>query len=110
MGLESIFGEMCARQTTPPDGLEWLPGRAAAIREDNLYGGVRLKLVPCLGNIRIPVQVDVGFGDANPRRPRPPSGRVFSISHRYRSLPTALKPALQKNSMPQRFWARPTAG
>lgn len=64
MGLESIFDEMCALRTTPPDGLEWLPGKAAAIREDNPYGGVRLKLVACLGNIRIPVQVDVGFGDA----------------------------------------------
>ncbi len=62
--LESIFNEVCARATAPPDGLEWLPGKAAAIREDNLYGGVRLKLVARLGNIRIPVQVDVGFGDA----------------------------------------------
>jgi hypothetical protein len=63
-GLESIFTEICARETVPPDGLEWLPAKAAAIREDNLYGGVRLKLTACLGNIRIPVQVDVGFGDA----------------------------------------------
>jgi|694.fasta_scaffold28733_2 hypothetical protein len=63
-GLESIFNELCERETTPADGLEWLPGKAAAIREENLYGGVRIKLVARLGNIRIPVQVDVGFGDA----------------------------------------------
>lgn len=63
-GLESIFNELCARETEPRDGLEWLPGKAAAIREDNLYGGVRIKLIARLGNIRIPVQVDVGFGDA----------------------------------------------
>lgn len=63
-GLESIFNKVCARQTTPSDGLEWLPGKAAPIREDNLYGGVRIKLIARLGNIRIPVQVDVGFGDA----------------------------------------------
>ena len=63
-GLESIFNELCGRETVPQDGLEWLPGKAAAIREDNLYGGVRIKLVARLGNIRIPVQVDVGFGDA----------------------------------------------
>jgi hypothetical protein len=62
--LESVFTEVCARETAPPDGLEWLPGKAVAIREDNLYGGVRIKLIACLGNIRIPVQVDVGFGDA----------------------------------------------
>lgn len=64
VGLEAIFNEVCERETTPPDGLDWLPGKAAAIREDNLYGGVRIKLVACLGNIRIPVQVDVGFGDS----------------------------------------------
>jgi hypothetical protein len=63
-GLESIFNGVCARETAPPDGLEWLPGQAAAIREDNLYGGVRIRLIARLGNIRIPVQVDVGFGDA----------------------------------------------
>lgn len=63
-GLEAIFNEVCARKTTPPDGLDWLPGIAAAIREDNLYGGVRIKLMARLGNIRIPVQIDVGFGDA----------------------------------------------
>jgi len=63
-GLEAIFNEVCARETIPPDGLDWLPGKAAAIREDNLYGGVRIKLIARLGNIRIPVQVDVGFGDA----------------------------------------------
>ncbi len=34
------------------------------IREDLAYGGVRAKLLAKLGNIRIPVQVDVGFGDA----------------------------------------------
>ena len=62
--LESVFNEVCALETEPPDGLEWLPGKAAAIREDNLYGGVRIKLIARLGNIRIPVQVDVGFGDA----------------------------------------------
>lgn len=63
-GLEAIFNQLCARETMPPDGLEWLPGKAAPIREDNLYGGVRIKLIARLGNIRIPVQVDVGFGDA----------------------------------------------
>jgi Nucleotidyl transferase AbiEii toxin, Type IV TA system len=63
-GLEAVFNQLCARVTTPPDGLEWLPGKAAAIREENLYGGVRIKLIARLGNIQIPVQVDVGFGDA----------------------------------------------
>jgi len=58
--LESIFNEVCESETTPPDGLGWLPGKVAAIREDNLFGGVRIKLIARLGNIRIPVQVDLG--------------------------------------------------
>ncbi len=35
-----------------------------ALREDMAYGGVRAKFRAKLGNVRIPVQVDVGFGDA----------------------------------------------
>jgi Nucleotidyl transferase AbiEii toxin, Type IV TA system len=34
------------------------------IREDNAYGGMRVTLEARLGKIRIPLQVDIGFGDA----------------------------------------------
>jgi len=34
------------------------------IRDDNDYGGLRARFRAMLGNVRIPVQVDVGFGDA----------------------------------------------
>lgn len=34
------------------------------IREDIAYGGIRAKFRAKLGNVRIPIQVDVGFGDA----------------------------------------------
>ena len=34
------------------------------IRNDMAYGGVRAKFRTMLGKVRIPVQVDVGFGDA----------------------------------------------
>lgn len=37
--------------------------RAEAIREDQDYGGVRVKTAAMLGRTRIPVQIDVGFGD-----------------------------------------------
>jgi predicted nucleotidyltransferase component of viral defense system len=36
---------------------------AAEIREEQPYGGIRVKLVAMLGNARIPMQIDVGFGD-----------------------------------------------
>jgi hypothetical protein len=50
----------------PQDGLTFLPERvhAEAIREDQEYGGMRVKLMAMLGNVRIPLQVDVGAGDA----------------------------------------------
>lgn len=35
-----------------------------SIRDDMSYGGARAKFRAKLGNIRIPIQVDVGFGDA----------------------------------------------
>lgn len=38
--------------------------RVETIREDQQYGGVRIKTVAFLGKTRIPVQVDIGFGDA----------------------------------------------
>ena len=42
------------------------PASVAArhIREENIYGGVRVTLTAVLENARIAVQVDVGFGDA----------------------------------------------
>lgn len=61
--LETVFGEIVAVATDPPDGLEWKLLKAEPIRGDNLYGGVRIGLVAMLGRIRIPVQIDVGFGD-----------------------------------------------
>lgn len=37
---------------------------AVAIREDQVYGGMRLKTVAHLGKTEIPITVDLGFGDA----------------------------------------------
>jgi predicted nucleotidyltransferase component of viral defense system len=50
----------------PDDGLTFFADTISAspIREDGVYGGVRVKLMVKLGNIRIPLQIDVGFGDA----------------------------------------------
>jgi hypothetical protein len=50
----------------PDDGLTFDPATVVAsdIREEQEYGGVRVRLVAMLGNARIPMQIDVGFGDA----------------------------------------------
>jgi hypothetical protein len=42
-----------------PDGLE-----AALIREEAEYGGVRIRTAAKVAGARIPVQVDIGTGDA----------------------------------------------
>jgi Nucleotidyl transferase AbiEii toxin, Type IV TA system len=48
------------------DGIAFDPSsvRADPIREDNRYGGLRVRLNARIGNVRCALQVDVGFGDA----------------------------------------------
>lgn len=49
-----------------PDGLTFLAETVVAdvIREDHTYGGVRVTLTVLLGTARIPLQIDIDFGDA----------------------------------------------
>jgi hypothetical protein len=63
--LTGVFVDLCAIES-PDDGLTFLQDsvQVEAIREDQEYGGMRVKLMAMLGNIRIPLQVDVGAGDA----------------------------------------------
>jgi predicted nucleotidyltransferase component of viral defense system len=63
--LIEIFQEVCTL-SVQDDGLEFLGNtiRVSEIREDNAYGGLRVTLQARLGKIRIPLQVDIGFGDA----------------------------------------------
>ncbi|HST58192.1 MAG TPA: nucleotidyl transferase AbiEii/AbiGii toxin family protein, partial [Longimicrobium sp.] len=63
--LESIFADVWQLRVED-DGLELEPGsiRSREIREVQEYGGVRVTMTARLGNARIPIQVDIGFGDA----------------------------------------------
>lgn len=63
--LDQIFHDICTL-TVEDDGLVFRSEtiRVRQIREDNVYGGVRVTLEARLGKIRIPLQVDIGFGDA----------------------------------------------
>jgi Nucleotidyl transferase AbiEii toxin, Type IV TA system len=62
--LRSTFTAICAIDAD--DGVRYETGtmRIAPIREDNVYGGLRLTIPAFVGNARLPVQVDIGFGDA----------------------------------------------
>ena len=62
--LISVFSEVMSQQVD--DGLVYDIDNltARAIREEQQYGGIRLRTVANLGKTRIPIVVDVGFGDA----------------------------------------------
>ncbi len=63
--LRDIFRELC-HLPVAQDGLVFDAENVQAeeIREDNLYQGVRVTLRARLGNATVPIQVDIGFGDA----------------------------------------------
>lgn len=63
--LRDIFRELC-QLPAAQDGLIFDSDsvQAEQIREDDLYQGVRVTLLARLNNARIPLQVDIGFGDA----------------------------------------------
>ena len=63
--MERIFRELC-HHGVQEDGLNYLSEsvRAEQIRQDDRYQGIRLRLLARLGNARIPLQIDIGFGDA----------------------------------------------
>jgi predicted nucleotidyltransferase component of viral defense system len=62
---EEVFGELC-RIPVEDDGLIFPAEtvKAEKIKEEQDYYGVRVKFLARLENVRIPIQVDVGFGDA----------------------------------------------
>jgi hypothetical protein len=62
--LQNVFKGLC-QLSVEPDGLTFIADtvKAEPIREDNAYGGIRVTLLGRLGSMRIPLQVDVGFGD-----------------------------------------------
>ena len=63
--LEEIVRECCSTKVEE-DGLRFDASSVSGteIREHQAYNGVRIKLTGYLGNARIPMQIDIGFGDA----------------------------------------------
>lgn len=63
--LEKVFREIVALPVVD-DGLVFDPASVLAeeIREDNSYGGVRVRIMAKLGPAEVPVQIDVAVGDA----------------------------------------------
>lgn len=62
--IRTLFADLCQVEVEP-DGLDLSPEslRVQAIREPSDYAGVRVRLEGRMGSTRIPLQVDIGFGD-----------------------------------------------
>lgn len=62
--LEETFKAIC--EIEGGDGIVFDPTtvKGELIREEEVYQGVRLKLIGWIGRAKVPLQVDVGFGDA----------------------------------------------
>lgn len=62
--VEALFRDICRIEVE--DGIVFQPDsvKAAEIRKEANYAGVRVTLMGLLGSARCPVQVDIGFGDA----------------------------------------------
>lgn len=69
--ITAMFRAVCQAEVEP-DGLSFLADTVSlhAIRDLQEYGGVRVNLIALLGAARIPLQVDIGFGDAITPDPR----------------------------------------
>lgn len=62
--MEMLFREICV-ESVEPDGWIFNPKTVQAflIQEEADYQGLRITLEGTLGNVRISIQIDIGFGD-----------------------------------------------
>ena len=63
--LQAIFRDLC-NVTVKDDGLTLIADsvQVEVIRDETEYGGIRVKLFGDLAGARVPIQADIGFGDA----------------------------------------------
>jgi len=68
--IRSVVGEVC-KLDTEPDGFEFNREsiEIQRIKEDAEYEGVRVRFTATLARARIPMQIDIGFGDVIVPRP-----------------------------------------
>jgi hypothetical protein len=62
--IRALTGKVCEFKTEP-DGIEFNPAsiEVSRIKEDADYEGVRVRFRATLARARIPMQIDIGFGD-----------------------------------------------
>ena len=123
LDLAGLATDMRTLAATPlEDGLVFDPESiaVASIRLEDPYGGTRVRMLAYLGSARIPLQIDVGFGDALTPEPvvlEYPSllegaGVAFSVWAYALETVVAEKFQAKIGSTRSRLWscwARPTA-
>ena len=64
--LKKVFADLATNEICPEDGMHYTPEtiNIAPIRDETEYGGTRITLNAYLGTARIPMQFDLGIGDA----------------------------------------------
>lgn len=62
--MSKIITEVC-QHPVKPDGVEFISDsiKGVTIKEDAAYSGVRVTFVSKIQNARLPMQIDIGFGD-----------------------------------------------
>lgn len=80
-----------------------------AIREEVKYGGSRLRTTAALAGARIPITVDIGFGDAIEPGVEDIDLPVLLDMPLYTCAPTLLRPSSPSSFMPWWSWVEPTA-
>ena len=62
--ISAMMKDVC-QQSVEPDGVVFFGDsvQGATIKEDAEYSGVRVTFVAMIQNARLPMQIDVGFGD-----------------------------------------------
>jgi len=97
--VEAIIREIC--EVKAPDGIvfdaESVEG--TRIKEDDEHDGVRIKFNAHLASARIPIQVDIGFGDAVYPEPELAASRSSIRWLRRRFPPILASPQSQRSSM-----------
>ena len=64
--ISTLFKDLCGIGSEDIDGMKFMSDTVIAvpIREEQEYNGIRVTLLGILHQARIPMQIDIGFGDA----------------------------------------------
>lgn len=111
--VEKMIREICMVPVPEDDGMGFDPAGVVVerIKEDQVYGGVRVSLTACLGKIPVPIQLELEPGMSSPRNPSRCRFRSSSARCRRRGcLSIRARAWWQRSWRRWSSWIWPTAG